>query len=345
MSMRALQAVMDYSEQNGVEYTVLLMIADGVDSKTEGMHGRTVLDIAWKAHLMPWNATSNQIENGKRRCRRILTHLVSAGELVIETGGNRERKKSVYHIPILPAEPGYNPEPCSDDHDCNRSHTSLDISREEEARAVAQGNRMTRQMNETTPKRQRGANRPPHAQNDERGANRPPQGGPIDPSKGGTETPQGGPIGHPDLYPIESQSYPKVIPARENARDPSSSINQTERTEPETEAPSLPPPPLAPATAAALWRDARRALQRGMSAHGLSPSEWESWIRPVELATYEADPDSGLRTFTLSAPGSYAAELIETRYRAPVMYALAKAVHLRPDQIALSVVARTGKGA
>lgn len=128
-------------------------------------------------------------------------------------------------------------------------------------------------------------------------------------------------------------------------RDPSSSINQTERTEPETEAPSLPPPPLAPATAAALWRDARRALQRGMSAHGLSPSEWESWIRPVELATYEADPDSGLRTFTLSAPGSYAAELIETRYRAPVMYALAKAVHLRPDQIALSVVARTGKGA
>ena len=216
MSNYAISAVRDYSEATGTAYALLLTIADGVDSEDNNMHGRSVERIARLAHLHRWDATEEQKRNARRRCQRLINELVSSGELIVRTGGYRT--KSVYFVPILPGELGYDPQPCEDpSHDCNHFHTSLTVSREglhlQDADKRLNADRFKRQRDnyrgrEAAPEPPQ--TRPidhPSAETAREAAPEPPQTRPIDHGGAAPEPPQTRPLGR-----RVSHTYPTDIP-------------------------------------------------------------------------------------------------------------------------------------
>lgn len=131
MSVYSIAAVRDYAESSGAAYTLLLIIADGVDATYGANRSNSVADLARQAHFHAWNADEKVIANACRRVRRIIGQLIEAGELIVFTGGGRRTNRNEYVIPFLPGEAGYDARECdATDHDCNHYHTSLSVNRE-----------------------------------------------------------------------------------------------------------------------------------------------------------------------------------------------------------------------
>ena len=341
MSMYAIMAVREYSQTSGAEYALMLVIADGVDSSVGLMRGRDVYELARMAHLCHYDSTEAQIRNARRRCQRMITSLLKRGELIVVTGGHRAKNR--YIVPILPGEPAYAPEPCTDmTHDCNRYHTSLDVSREQEAIKLADG-RMRREYNgrQFTPANLRGAApEPPLAvstENDVSGAApEPPQGRPIDHPGAAPEPPQGRPIDRTLSHsnPIDN---PKMIPEA-----PTHHKKKKGQKTPEPETPSsLPPSPSAAEEEGQDWRPGdipASQVWAGVVAYlrrSATDSQMSSWILPTRISRYGWDADGVLRV-ELRTPGRGHADQIDQRYSYLIIDAIGRQFNLSPRQVCLS---------
>ncbi len=120
MSYITEQAVRDYSERQGTDYVVLLMIAAYVNQESDLAYP-SITTIARVSHI------GGSEENKKRRVKRVLTRLIQCGDLVVIPQSGHV---SMYAIPLYPGEMGYNPQECGEEHDCNRWHTLLPVRRE-----------------------------------------------------------------------------------------------------------------------------------------------------------------------------------------------------------------------
>ena len=150
MSVYSLKAVREYSETFGDTYTLLLIIADGVDALVGYNRGRSVAQLARAAHFYNWDATPTQVNSGRVRAHRHLHLLIySYGELIVYSGGGSRKNRNQYVIPILPGEEDYDPQPCYEpekprderDHECNGIHTPLTVNRELLAMSKADSNK------------------------------------------------------------------------------------------------------------------------------------------------------------------------------------------------------------
>lgn len=114
MSITAMVAVRDYSQQKGSRLLLLLMIADALNDD-ENSARCAIGTLADRSRL------------DRRNCHRYLNDLIATGELVVT---ERAGKTNLYYIPMLPDEAGYGPQPCDGSgHACNGNHTPLDIDR------------------------------------------------------------------------------------------------------------------------------------------------------------------------------------------------------------------------
>src|SRR6185437_510480 len=104
MSVKVSAAIWEYSTTSDVALNLMLAIADIANDDGEAYPGRQKL--------------AKKIRKTDRQVRRLLDRLVSTPELVIEPCAG-PRGVNVYWIPILPNEPGYAPEPCTQQHRCN----------------------------------------------------------------------------------------------------------------------------------------------------------------------------------------------------------------------------------
>jgi hypothetical protein len=115
MSNRAISAVLDYSQTRGDDRVLMIVIADGISKDTE----------VYRARISTLMRQCNRSESA---VHRHITRCIKAGELVVL---DSTHAPNTFAVPILPGEPGYDPQPCdATDHTCNGYHTPLSVSRE-----------------------------------------------------------------------------------------------------------------------------------------------------------------------------------------------------------------------
>src|SRR6185437_4993279 len=110
MSVKVSSAVWEYSAQADTKLNLMLAIADIANDDGEAHPGRLRL--------------AKKVRKADRHVKRLLNELTKTPELVIEPCAG-PRGTNVYWIPLLPGEPGYDPQPCQQEHRCNGNHHPL----------------------------------------------------------------------------------------------------------------------------------------------------------------------------------------------------------------------------
>lgn len=177
MSFDAFKAVRDSSSHKGAALLLMICIADRISQDTD------------KGHVVV-GKLARDTRMTERYVQKLLGKLIASGELVIEPIPGRT---SYYYIPLLPGEPGYNPQPCDDkSHDCNGMHTPLNVNRADSDRAERARRKKAQQeaqrVNPSSPPQK------PHAR--------------VNPSS---------PPGEPEDTPPRTAVHPRVNPSSPNS--------------------------------------------------------------------------------------------------------------------------------